>query len=60
MKGRSLEELNELFNARVPARGFSKYQCVIHEEIIHNVKAAKGDGGDVVEMEVVGPSGGNN
>ena len=60
MKGRSLEELNELFNARVPARGFSKYQCVIHQEIIHNVKAAKSDGRDIVEMEVVGSGGDHN
>ena len=60
MKGRSLEELNELFNARVPAREFSKYQCVIHEEIVHNVTTAKGDGRDILEIEVVGSASGNN
>ena len=57
MTGRSLEEVNELFNAGVPARKFATYQCAIHEEIIHNVIAAKSDGGEVVEIEVVGSSG---
>lgn len=51
MTGRSLEEVNELFNARVPARKFATYQCAIHEEIIQ--VAAKSDSGEVVEMEVV-------
>lgn len=53
MKGRSLEELNEIFSARVPARDFSRYQCAIHEEIIHNVVAPKGGHGEVVEIEDV-------
>jgi hypothetical protein len=29
MKGRSLEELDEIFAARVPARKFNSYQTVI-------------------------------
>lgn len=57
MKGRTLEELNELFNARVPARAFSTYQCAIHEEIIHNMTAAKGHGIEVTEIEVAGSVG---
>ncbi|KAL2864127.1 general substrate transporter [Aspergillus lucknowensis] len=31
MKGRSLEELDEIFAARVPARKFAGYQCLIRE-----------------------------
>lgn len=31
MKDRSLEELDELFQNRVPVRGFAKYQCVSSE-----------------------------
>ncbi|KAJ5759214.1 hypothetical protein N7520_006370 [Penicillium odoratum] len=31
MKGRSLEELDEIFAARVPARNFKSYQCLIRE-----------------------------
>lgn len=31
MKGRSLEELDEIFAARVPARKFQSYQCLIRE-----------------------------
>ncbi|OQE26601.1 hypothetical protein PENSTE_c005G05511 [Penicillium steckii] len=31
MKGRSLEELDEIFEARVPARKFKSYQCLIRE-----------------------------
>lgn len=31
MKGRSLEELDEIFAARVPARKFESYQCLIRE-----------------------------
>jgi hypothetical protein len=29
MKGRSLEELHEIFEAGVPARKFTQYQCTI-------------------------------
>jgi hypothetical protein len=31
MKGRSLEELDEIFAARIPARKFQSYQCAIRE-----------------------------
>jgi hypothetical protein len=31
MKGRSLEELDEMFQNRVPRREFPKYQCVSSE-----------------------------
>jgi hypothetical protein len=31
MKGRSLEELDEIFAARVPARKFKGYQCLIRD-----------------------------
>jgi len=31
MKGRSLEELDEMFQNRVPRRDFPKYQCVSSE-----------------------------
>lgn len=31
MKGRSLEELDEIFAARVPARKFESYHCLIGE-----------------------------
>ncbi|EAU38341.1 predicted protein [Aspergillus terreus NIH2624] len=31
MKGRSLEELDEIFEARIPARKFQSYQCAIRE-----------------------------
>lgn len=31
MKGRSLEELDEIFTAGVPARKFESYQCLVRE-----------------------------
>jgi len=31
MKGRSLEELDEIFAARVQARNFKSYHCLIRE-----------------------------
>ncbi|OCL06225.1 hypothetical protein AOQ84DRAFT_224041 [Glonium stellatum] len=37
MKGRSLEELDEIFAAKVPARKFKDYQCTIVDEAIHDV-----------------------
>ncbi|KAL4916494.1 general substrate transporter [Aspergillus aurantiobrunneus] len=43
MKGRSLEELDEIFAARVPARKFAGYQCLIREAArIDAVSALKG------------------
>ncbi|KAK4546371.1 hypothetical protein LTR36_002048 [Oleoguttula mirabilis] len=38
MKGRSLEELDEIFLARVSARKFKEYQCRITEESVQDVK----------------------
>ncbi|EJU02939.1 general substrate transporter [Dacryopinax primogenitus] len=37
MKGRSLEELDEIFEARVPARKFPEYVCHISQEAAHDV-----------------------
>jgi hypothetical protein len=31
MKGRTLEELDELFQNKVPVRGFPKYECISSE-----------------------------
>jgi hypothetical protein len=33
MKGRSLEELDEIFNARTPAWKFKEFQCTIKDEV---------------------------
>lgn len=33
MKGRSLEELDEIFNARTPAWKFKDFQCTIKDEV---------------------------
>jgi hypothetical protein len=41
MKGRSLEELDEIFVAGTPVRKFSEYQCVIREEAVHDVNVSK-------------------
>ena len=37
MKGRSLEELDKMFAAKVPARNFKDYQCVIVDQAMHEV-----------------------
>ncbi|KAL4805907.1 general substrate transporter [Aspergillus unguis] len=42
MKGRSLEELDEIFAARVPARKFKKFQCLIGEAA--RIEAANAEG----------------
>jgi hypothetical protein len=39
MKGRSLEELDEIFEAGVPARKFKGYECRIVEEAMHDLDA---------------------
>ncbi|KAF2865262.1 general substrate transporter [Massariosphaeria phaeospora] len=39
MKGRSLEELDEIFEAGVPARRFAEYKCQIVEDAKHDVLA---------------------
>lgn len=45
MKGRTLEELDEIFAARVPARKFPEYQCVIKEQVVQTVKAQEMEAG---------------
>jgi hypothetical protein len=42
MKGRSLEELDEIFAARVPARKFKSYQTVIRVAARIDAANAKG------------------
>ena len=37
MKGRSLEELDEIFEAGMPARRFPEYKCKIVEEVKQDV-----------------------
>jgi hypothetical protein len=37
MKGRSLEELDKMFAAKVPARNFKDYQCVTVDQAMHEV-----------------------
>jgi hypothetical protein len=39
MKGRSLEELDEIFEAGVPARKFPQYQCRILQDAKADVNA---------------------
>ncbi|KAK5113756.1 hypothetical protein LTR85_010773 [Meristemomyces frigidus] len=46
MKGRSLEELDEIFLARVAAKKFKGYQCHITEDAVQDVK---GQGVDLKE-----------
>ncbi|KAL1976197.1 hypothetical protein VTN31DRAFT_2479 [Thermomyces dupontii] len=45
MKGRTLEELDEIFAARVPARKFKEYQCLIKEQVVQTVKAQEMEAG---------------
>jgi hypothetical protein len=54
MKGRSLEELDEMFAARVPVRKFRSYVCAVREDArrdVVGVEKEKGMHGDVVELE---------
>lgn len=44
MKGRSLEELDEIFAAGVPARKFREYRTVIREAARIDAVNAKGAG----------------
>jgi hypothetical protein len=37
MKGRTLEELDEIFADRVPVRKFRTYQCTVREEARRDV-----------------------
>lgn len=56
MRGRSLEELDELFQNRVSVKDFPKYQCVSSERAKEIAsKVMDGDGNEkpeVVEKEV--------
>ncbi|KAF2206063.1 putative transporter [Delitschia confertaspora ATCC 74209] len=56
MKGRSLEELDEIFEAGVAARKFKQYECRIMEEAKHEVDVQHGaaDVGVVEKVESVG------
>jgi len=49
MKGRSLEELDEIFEARVPARKFKSYQCLIRE--VARLDAANAKNGQQLKGE---------
>lgn len=42
MKGRSLEELDEIFEARTPALKFKDYQCTIRDEAAFEVQEKTG------------------
>lgn len=42
MKGRSLEELDELFFNKVSVRNFPKYHCVVMDEAVHDVQVNTG------------------
>ncbi|KAF2689657.1 MFS transporter [Lentithecium fluviatile CBS 122367] len=50
MRGRSLEEIDELFQNKVPTRDFSKYHCVsaerAREQAVKNTEVAEEDAGD--------------
>lgn len=48
MKGRTLEELDELFQNRVSVRKFPTYECVSSERAKERVKEAAGIGKDSV------------
>lgn len=38
MKGRTLEELDELFLNRVSVRNFKKFQCTVRRDAAHDVQ----------------------
>jgi hypothetical protein len=42
MKGRSLEELDEIFQAKVPAMKFKQYECNIRDEAAFDVNDKTG------------------
>lgn len=42
MKGRSLEELDELFEAKVPTMKFKQYECNIKDEAAFDVNDKTG------------------
>ncbi|KAL1861184.1 hypothetical protein Plec18170_001699 [Paecilomyces lecythidis] len=51
MKGRSLEELDEIFAAGVSARKFPSYQCVIKEVAIRDLKSSEAQAGEITHVE---------
>lgn len=55
MKGRSLEELDEMFQNRVPRRQFPKYQCLSSERAKEIVEKHIDDskGGAAVQIESI-------
>lgn len=42
MKGRSLEELDEIFAAKTPTRKFKDFQCIIKDEAAYDVQEKTG------------------
>ncbi|KAH8647097.1 general substrate transporter [Ilyonectria robusta] len=57
LKDRTLEEVDELFAARISAREFIGYKCMTHEDIVRNVKEQKTGAGEVFEIEDIRPGG---
>ncbi len=56
MKGRSLEELDEIFAARTPAWKFKEFQTIIRDEAAHDMREHTGielDKNQAVEREEV-------
>lgn len=49
MKGRSLEELDEIFTARVPARKFKEFVCTTKDEAAHAMQETTG-----IQLEKIG------
>lgn len=56
IKNRTLEEIDEMFDARLPARKFRKYVCVGHvvPDGEDNSKRSMSEKDEVVHQEVVG------
>lgn len=59
IKNRTLEEIDEMFEARLPARQFRKYVCVGRHAASPDAKVTRRDSKDsekneVVRQEVVG------
>ncbi len=53
MKGRSLEELDELFENKVSVRNFRKYHCTVMDVAVREVQASTGMLTEKVEPRVV-------
>ena len=52
-KGRTLEEIDELFANRVPVRNFKTFRTAIMEEALRDVNKRKGeDAGEALAREV--------